>query len=114
MDLDLDKVRGSDQANARAALDPYLAIGVETCAPRAASAPPEERAERVGGPVLDARVDNVEVEGEDVLEDVRVCRGRSSAAGALKMFVASDEAWLKRRRGARAEGGGRKDQICVR
>jgi hypothetical protein len=76
IDLDLDKVRGGDQAHARAALDPYLAIGVETCAPRAASASPEERAERVGGPILDARVDDVELEGEDVLEDVRAGRAR--------------------------------------
>jgi hypothetical protein len=81
IDLDLDKVRGGDQANARATLDPHLAIGVETCAPRAASASPEERAERVGvpvrvgSPVLDARVDDVELEGEDVLEDVRAGRG---------------------------------------
>ena len=73
---------GGDQAHARAALDPHLAIGVETCAPRAASAPPEEHAERVGvpvgvaGPVLDARVDDVELKGEDVLEDVRARRGR--------------------------------------
>ena len=82
IDLDLDKVGGGDQAHARAALDPHLAIGVEPCAPRAASASPEERAEcvgvpvRVGGPVLDARVDDIELEGEDVLEDVRARRGR--------------------------------------
>jgi len=81
-DLDLDKVGCGDQAHARAALDPHLAIRVETCAPRPASTPTEEPAERVGvpvriaGPVLDARVDDVELEGEDVLEDVRARGGR--------------------------------------
>jgi len=54
-----------------------MVIGVETCAPRAASTPTEEPAERVGvpvriaGPIFDARVDDVELKGEDVLEDVR-------------------------------------------
>ena len=39
-DLDLDKVGGSDQAYARAALDPHLAIGIVVpCAPRSASTP---------------------------------------------------------------------------
>ncbi len=48
-------------------------------------APPEERAERVGvavcvaRPVLDARVDDVELEGEDMLEDVRARRGLCDA-----------------------------------
>ena len=71
-----------DQAYTRAALDPHLAIGIETCAPRPASTPTEERAERIGvpvriaGPVLDACVDDVELEGEDVLEDVRARGGR--------------------------------------
>jgi len=80
-DLDLDKVGGGDQAYTRAALDPHLAIGVVPCAPRAASTPAEERAERVGvavrigGPVLDACEDDVELEGEDVLEDVRAGGG---------------------------------------
>ena len=50
-------------------------------APSAASAPAEERTERVGvavrvvSPVLDACVDHVEFEGEDVLEDVRARGG---------------------------------------
>jgi len=69
-------VRCGDERHACAALDPHLAIGVEAGAPRAAPAPAEEGAERVGvpvrvaGPVLDAGVDHVELEGEDVLEDV--------------------------------------------
>ena len=81
-DLDLDKMGCSDQAHTRAALNPHMAIRVETCAPRPAPTPTEEPAERVGipvriaGPVLDARVDDVELEGEDVLEDVRPRGGR--------------------------------------
>lgn len=61
-------------------------VRVHAGAPRAAPAATEEHAERVGvsvgiaGPVLDACVDDVELEGEDVLEDVRVrgggCDGR--------------------------------------
>jgi len=77
-DLDLDKVGGGDQAYlyTRTALDPHLATGAETCAPRAAPTPTEEHAERVGvpvhitGPVLDTCVDDVELEGKDVPEDV--------------------------------------------
>ena len=81
-DLDLDKVGRGDQAYMRAALDPHLAIRVETCAPRPASTPTKERTESVGvpvriaGPVFDACVDDVELKGEDVLEDVRARGGR--------------------------------------
>jgi hypothetical protein len=61
-------------------------VGVIAGGPRAAPAPTEERAERVGvpvgvaRPVLDARVDDVEFEGEDVLEDVRARGGGRDAA----------------------------------
>jgi hypothetical protein len=75
-------MRGGDKSHASAALDPHLSIGVDTGAPRATSAPAEERAERVGvsvsvaRPVSDARVDDVELEGEEVFADVRARRGR--------------------------------------
>jgi hypothetical protein len=75
--FDLDELRSGDQAYARRALDPHLAVGVKTGVPRATSASVEERAERVrvslrvARPVLDACVYDVEFEGEDVLEDVR-------------------------------------------
>jgi hypothetical protein len=75
-------VGGGDQTYARAALDPHLAIGVVACAPRAPSTPAEERAEGVGvpvgigGPIPDACEEDVELEGEDVLEDVRAGGGR--------------------------------------
>ena len=118
-DLDLDKVGCGDQTYTRAALDPHLTIGIETCAPRPGSTPTEERAERIGvpvriaGPVLDACVDDVELEGEDVLEDVRArVEGGSMVARAPNRFVASAEAWLKRRRRARDER--RRDQSYVR
>jgi hypothetical protein len=67
-------VRGGDQAHARAALDPHLAIGVEPCAPRAASASPKEG------------VDDVELEGEDVVEDVRARRGRVERVEDVRRF----------------------------
>lgn len=79
VNLDLDKVRGGDQRHACAALDPHLAICVEAGAPRATSGAAEEGAEcvgvavRVAGPVFDARVYDVEFEGEEVLEEV--CAG---------------------------------------
>ena len=110
-DLDLNKVGCGDQTYTRAPLGPHLAIGIETCAPRPASTPTEVRAERIGvpariaGPVLDACVDDVELEGEDVLEDVRA----RAEGGSM---VASAEAWLKRRRQARDER--RRDQSYVR
>jgi hypothetical protein len=79
-------MRGGDEAHASAALDPHLTIGVEAGAPRATSAPAQEHAECVGvsvsvaGPVPDAGVDDVELEGEDVLKDVRARRGRVERA----------------------------------
>ena len=88
-------MRGGDEPHASAALDPHLTIRVDAGAPRAASAPAEERAERVGvpvsvaGPVSDAGVDDVELEGEDVLEDVRARRGgldRSERAVQVRRF----------------------------
>lgn len=81
-DLDLDELRGGDETDARAALDPHLAVHVEAGRARAPPTASEERAERVGvavgvaGPVFDAGVDDVELEGEDVLEDVRARGGR--------------------------------------
>ena len=60
----------SDQAYVGVALNSHLGIGVEACAPRAASTPPGVRAERVAGPVLDAGQDDLELEGKDVLDDV--------------------------------------------
>ena len=51
-DLDLYKVGAGDQAYARAALNSHLAIGVETCAPRAASTPLGVRAGRVAAQYL--------------------------------------------------------------
>jgi hypothetical protein len=79
-------VRGGDEPHAPPALDPHVAVRVDAGAPRAASAPTEDRAERVGvpvgvaGPIPDAGVDDVELEGEDVLEDVRA-GGRGRDAG---------------------------------
>ena len=76
-DFDLDELRSGDQADARRALYPHLAVGVKTGDPRAAFASAEERAKgvcvslRVACPVLDAGVYDVEFEGEDVLEDMR-------------------------------------------
>ena len=83
--LDLDELRGGDQAHARRALDPHLVVRVEAGRAGAAAAAAEERAERVcvavcvAGPVLDAGVDDVELEGEDVLEDVRARGGGRDA-----------------------------------
>ena len=80
-DLCFDELRCGDEADARTTLDPHLAVDVEAGRARAPAAAPEEYAERVGvavrvaGPVFDAGVDDVELEGEDVLEDVRA-RGR--------------------------------------
>lgn len=74
-------MRGGDEPHARAALDPHLTIRVDAGAPRAASTPAEEGAEGVGiavsiaGPVSDAGVDDVKLEGEDMLLDVRARRG---------------------------------------
>lgn len=79
--LDLDELRGGDQAHARRALDPHLVVRVHAGAPRTAPAAAEERAESVGvavcvaGPVLDACVDDVELEGKELLEDVRARGG---------------------------------------
>lgn len=60
-------------------------VRVEAGSARAASAAAEERAERVcvavcvAGPVLDAGVDDVELKGEDVFEDVRARGGGRDA-----------------------------------
>ena len=74
--FDLDELRSGDQGYARRALYPHLAVGVKTGDPCATSASADERAKRVcvslriACPVLDACVYDVELEGEDVLEDV--------------------------------------------
>jgi hypothetical protein len=83
--LDLDELRGGDQAHAPRALAPHLVVRVEAGRARAAPAATEERAERVcvavcvAGPVLDAGVDDVELKGEDVLEYVRARGGGRDA-----------------------------------
>ena len=83
--FDLDELRSGDQTYARRALDPHLAVGVKTGDPCVASASAEERPEcvcvpvRIARPVLDARVYDVELEWEDLLEDVCPRRGRRDA-----------------------------------
>jgi len=78
-------MRGGNQAHARRALDPHLAIPVEAGRARAASAATEEGAEGVGvsvgvaGPVLETCMDDIELEGEEVLEDVCAGGGRCDA-----------------------------------
>jgi hypothetical protein len=80
--LCFDELRCGDETDTRAALDPHLAVRVEAGRACVPAAPLEEHAERVGvtvrvaGPVFDAGVDDVELEGEDVLEDVRASGGR--------------------------------------
>lgn len=77
VNLRLDKLRCGYEPYARTALHPHLAVGIEAGRTCATAAAPEEYAERVGvtagvgGPVFDAGVDDVELEWEDVLEDVR-------------------------------------------
>ena len=77
--LCFDELRCGDESDARATLDPHLAVYVKAGCARAPAASLEEHAERVGvavrvcGPVFDAGVDDVELEGEEVLEDVRAC-----------------------------------------
>ena len=90
--LDLDELRRGDQAYARRALVPHLVVRVDAGRARAAPAAAEERAEGVGvavgvaGPVLDAGVDDVELEGEDVPEDVRARGGgRDPAQRAVQV-----------------------------
>ena len=84
--FDLDELRSGDQTYARRALDPHLAVSVKTGDPCVASASTEKRPEcvcvsvRIARPVLDARIYDVELEGEDVLEDVCPRRGRRDAA----------------------------------
>ena len=92
-----------------------MAIRVKTCALRPASTPTEKPAKHIGVPmriassVLGACLNDIELEGEDVLEDVE---GNSMAIRAPNRFVASAEAWLKRQRQARVES--RRDQSCVK
>jgi len=98
--------------------NPHMAISVETCPPRPASTPMEEPAKRIGvpvriaGPVLDTHVDDVKLKGEDVARTCMRAEGGSMAPRAPNRFVASAEAWWKRRMWAREES--RRDQSCVR
>lgn len=79
--LRLYELRCGYEPYARTTLDPHLPVGVEAGCACAAAAASEEHAERVGiavgvgGPVFDACVDDFELEGEDMLEDVRARGG---------------------------------------
>jgi hypothetical protein len=74
--LCLYELRSGDQPDTGTTLDPHLSIRVQTGAPRAAPTPAEEHAKRIGiavriaVPIFYAGMDDVELEGEDVLEDV--------------------------------------------
>ena len=87
--VDLDKVRGGDQHHACAALNLHL-TRLALCVRRLH----RRREERTGvtvqviNPVLDACVDDVELEGMDMLEEVRARgRGDSIVASAPKGLV---------------------------
>ena len=79
--LRLYELRCGYESYARTTLDPHLPVGVEAGCACAAATASEEHAERVGiavgvgGPVFDAGVDDFELEGEDMLKDVRARGG---------------------------------------
>ena len=81
--LHLDELRGEDEADPRAALGPHARRGlVDLRGARLGLAAGEERGERVevahvvASPVLEARVEDLELEREHALEQEFARRGR--------------------------------------
>jgi hypothetical protein len=102
--LDLDELRGGDQAHPRLARTRSTAGGPRRGGPRAVPAEAEKRAEHVGVPmcvaglVLDLGVDHTGLEGGDMLEDMhaRMAGDRKRAAqirhlGQLEGLVGETE-----------------------
>ena len=84
-DVHLRELAREDQADARAALDPHLAVLALRRAARLAAAAREQRSERVAvadvvaGPVRQARAEDLELEREEVREEAGA-RGRRERA----------------------------------